>query len=104
MKSTEAYEIEKLHTTSISNDEKPNKIETNENQIDFKMDWMKICECICHEMWPKLSNIIKSIIREKAIDNCAVNNENIKNIIDSLTTRTIEIEPIKYLQKLIKRA
>eukprot|EP01084_Bolivina_argentea_P309263 534943_1 len=70
----------------------------------FQMDWMKICECISHEMWPKLSSIIKSIIREKNIDNYQINNENIKNIIDSLTTRTIEIEPIKYLQKLIKRA
>ncbi len=68
------------------------------------MDWMKICECISHEMWPKLSSIIKSIIREKNIDNYQINNENIKNIIDSLRTRTIQIEPIQYLQKLIKRA
>eukprot|EP01084_Bolivina_argentea_P309262 534940_1 len=94
----------------MSVDVQNTETETSENKTDksvthtgFKMDWMKICECISHEMWPKLSSIIKSIIRENNIDNYQIN-ENIKNIIDSLTTRTIEIEPIKYLQKLIKRA
>ncbi len=72
--------------------------------IDFKMDWLKICECISHEMWPKLSSIVTSIIREKNINNFEINNENIKNIIDALKRRTIEIEPITYLQELIKRA
>eukprot|EP01084_Bolivina_argentea_P277810 474433_1 len=104
MKSTEAYEIEKLHTTSISNDEKPNKIETNENQIDFKMDWMKICECVSHEMWPKLASIIKSIIREKNIDIYKINDHNTKIIIDALKNRTIQMDAEQYLHNLIERA
>eukprot|EP01084_Bolivina_argentea_P210685 358506_1 len=118
IQSFEHDDVLQLRKTLMSDDEQNNEIETYENKTDksllistdsamhigFKMDWMKICECISHEMWPKLSSIIKSIIREKNIDNYQINNENVKSIIGSLRARTIQIEAVQYLQQLIKRA
>eukprot|EP01084_Bolivina_argentea_P018660 34714_1 len=98
-----------------------NKFNENDPIASFKMDWMKICECVSHEMWPKLSSIIKSIINENNIDihkiknesknmeenkyNSEINrSENSKIIVDKLKKRNIEIEAIQYLEKLIQRA
>eukprot|EP01084_Bolivina_argentea_P039563 73111_1 len=106
MKSFEPNELIQLRTSLMTDNNKNNDIKTDEmdeNQ-SFMMDWMKICECVSHEMWPKLSSIIKAIIRQKNIDVFKINNKNIKKIIDCLKTRNIEIAAIKYLEKLIKRA
>eukprot|EP01084_Bolivina_argentea_P039562 73109_1 len=64
MKSFEPNELIQLRTSLMTDNNKHNHIKTHENQ-SFVMDWMKVCECVSHEMWPKLSSIIKSIIREK---------------------------------------
>eukprot|EP01084_Bolivina_argentea_P123599 219036_1 len=71
IKSFHPNELTQLHNVLISDEEKNDNISTDEKQkhvaslLNFKMDWMKICECISHEMWPKLSSIIKGIIRKK---------------------------------------
>eukprot|EP01084_Bolivina_argentea_P212685 361480_1 len=88
----EPYEIEKLQETLVINDEKESTIDAvdiNKNTINYKMDWMKICECVSHEMWPALSSRIKSIIRENNINICQINADNIKIITDALKKRTI---------------
>eukprot|EP01084_Bolivina_argentea_P127048 224768_1 len=72
--------------------------------IDFKMDWTKICECVAHEMWPKLSSIIKTIISENNINISTINSESINIIVETLKCRNTAIESIQYLKKLIQRA
>eukprot|EP01084_Bolivina_argentea_P284385 487390_1 len=101
--SIEDNELIPLRKILISDDE--TKInDTIVLSLSFKMDWMKICECISHEMWPKLSFIIKSIIEQKHININNMNDDNIEIIIDSLKNRDIDPEPIQYLQKLMQRA
>eukprot|EP01084_Bolivina_argentea_P262891 444770_1 len=67
-------ETENIEASSkiLISDEKKQETETFDDinlcSQNFRMDWMKICECVSHEMWPKLSSIIKSIIRDKNIN------------------------------------
>eukprot|EP01084_Bolivina_argentea_P048006 88488_1 len=81
-----------------------NKNDNPSTTIDFTMDWTKICQCVTHEMWPKLASIIKSLIHKNQISICKINQKNIKTIIDGLKSRNTEIEPLQYLKQLIKRA
>eukprot|EP01084_Bolivina_argentea_P258400 435624_1 len=86
MESFEDNEVAQLRETLMFHDEK-NENDTHNVLLSaqsFQMDWMKICECISHEMWPKLSSIIKSFIREKNIDIYKIDVDTVKNIIDFL--------------------
>eukprot|EP01084_Bolivina_argentea_P132096 233106_1 len=94
----------------------------NEKDEQFKMSWDHILEAIKHEMYPKLSSAIKSIINySNNQQNMQVNEDDEKNTIKielyDLTDksrdnvieflkekRKLKIEERKYLYGLINRA
>eukprot|EP01084_Bolivina_argentea_P086492 156345_1 len=108
IKSFHPDEITKLQDLLMSDEEKthyPNdEKQEHTSKETFKMNWMKICECVSHEMWPKLSSVIKGIIRENNVNIYEINNESITTIFNALKKRTIQIEPLQYLKALIQRA
>ena len=76
--------------------------------VTFELDWDRICNCIGHEMWPKLASSIRAIVNEakNEIKSKDFSEEkNVEKIIDILKNkRNLVIEERTYLKQLIKRA
>eukprot|EP01084_Bolivina_argentea_P200141 342288_1 len=74
---------------------------------DFQISWHHICNAVHHEMWPKLANIIRAIIR-KADDKFKLNDlsdEYIDEFMKMLKNkRQLSIEEQQYLMALLARA
>ena len=84
---------------------------------DIKMNWHKICNCIEHEMYPKVASAIRTLINkqnqndpkkndgETLIDQYDLSPKSESKLIESLKTKKkLAIEERTYLQGLIERA
>ena len=88
--------------------------EEKNSQTGFNMSWFHICNCIEHEMYPKIASAVKSFINNHQHDEKKDNDENSfinldtkteKKLIHFLKTkRKLPIEERSYLKNLIKRA
>eukprot|EP01084_Bolivina_argentea_P017319 32348_1 len=71
----------------------------------FQINWIHIANCVAHEMYPKLSSTIRSIINQSDIALFDVDQIHINEMLNILKTkRGLAIEEIIYLRKLCNRA
>eukprot|EP01084_Bolivina_argentea_P010471 19501_1 len=80
--------------------------EFKEHNLD-EIHWMNIANCVQHEMYPKLANIIRATINDTQIDIGLYDLEkkHIDEMIDILKTkRNLAVEERMYLEKLCYRA
>ena len=80
----------------------------------FKISWINICNCIQHEMYPKVASAVRQFINnhsnhnedEKSlIDLYDLSVESETKLIDFLKTKTkLPLEERTYLRQLIQRA
>eukprot|EP01084_Bolivina_argentea_P195341 335131_1 len=71
------------------------------------MNWERICNGISHEMWPKLANIIRAIIRDKNrnIKEFDISEKCMGDVIDILKDeRHLPSEETDYLREALTRA
>ena len=68
------------------------------------MDWMKICNAIQHEVYPKVSSVVKSIINKNNINKMDLSPNTVNTVIEKLKSKNIATEPREYIKKLIERA
>eukprot|EP01084_Bolivina_argentea_P102159 183062_1 len=82
------------------------KIYINTKKRRFEMTWSHITNCVRHEMWPKLSSILQSIVdNHEEIKKEDLKQQNIDAILRELKTkRNLEQDELKYFLNLIKRA
>ena len=88
---------------ALSEEKKSDRISSSRCQ----MNWNKIAECVAHELYPKLSNTIKSIIQNDNKHNIGINDFNDKYIdkmIDMLKDKQLSSGQQKYIYDLCKRA
>eukprot|EP01084_Bolivina_argentea_P073319 133044_1 len=112
-------EIANIHLLSktiiTTNEMKEEKLHVSYGNINEKRDlsvtWNHLLNCINHEMWPKLSSVIKAMIENDDNKDVVVSNtydlsDNcIDNVIDKLRKkRYLPSEECQYLRKLIIRA
>lgn len=90
-----------------------NEIQKAVSNEKFKMNWILICEGLKHEMYPKLSNTIRSMViteEEKSNNHNKIylhdiDTNNINKVINYLKKqRKLAIEERIYLRNFIKRA
>ena len=87
--------------------------EENVKPEDFKIIWLNVCNCVQHEMYPKIASTIKSFINhqndekqdneEKSLIDLDIDME-AKLIKFLKTKRKLPIEERTYLKHLIQRA
>eukprot|EP01084_Bolivina_argentea_P121348 215037_1 len=68
-----------------------------------EMNWRMIANCVEHEMYPKLANVMRKIIDDSKIEPFDLNDKNIDAMI-SILEKKIGVEESRYLRKLINRA
>ncbi len=81
--------------------------EASEALVEFELNWDRICNCIGHEMWPKLASSIRGIVNEQKneIKSEDFSEESIEKIIEILKgKRNLAIEERIYLKALTERA
>ena len=77
----------------------------------FALNWDRICNCIAHEMWPKLASSIRGIVSEEKNEISAdpfcdeKSMESMDKIIEILKVkRNLVIEERTYIKALVERA
>ena len=74
--------------------------------IQFKLNWMHVANCVHHEMYPKLSSAIRSIIKQENqhFELHNLEDQAIKKMLRFLKTqRNLGIEERNYLSNLVIR-
>ena len=74
----------------------------------FVLNWDRICNCIAHEMWPKLASSIRGIVSEEKNEISAdpfCDEKSMDKIIEILKVkRNLVVEERKYIKALVERA
>ena len=85
-----------------------NLVSSGDNKHNtFLMNWERICKCISHELWTKLSSKLLSIIYndENKINNNDISHGTIEKVLDNLNKRNdIDEKPKQYIKHLIHRS
>eukprot|EP01084_Bolivina_argentea_P249156 416972_1 len=74
---------------------------------DFQMNWLRACNGISHEMWPKLASVVKATINDSKIkiESNDMSNHTIDKVIESVKQdKHLPIEETKYLTEFLYRA
>ena len=75
--------------------------------MHFELNWDRICECIGHEMWPKLASSIRGIVNDQKnnIKSDDFSDKTVQEIIEILKAkRNLAIEERMYFKALVQRA
>jgi len=75
--------------------------------VEFALNWERICNCIAHEMWPKLASTLRGILNEEKheIKSENISEESIDKIIEILKgKRNLANEERIYFKALAQRA
>eukprot|EP01084_Bolivina_argentea_P194520 333761_1 len=97
---------------AIINDMKLQEINSLKHAIDVvdngdigKMDWIKACKGLTHEMWPKIASTVTAIISDTDKNLNQFDEENIDKVIQILKDeRHLAIEERHYLTAFLHRA
>eukprot|EP01084_Bolivina_argentea_P048723 89731_1 len=92
---------------SNTNGDEKNKVKNLHDEEMYTMNWMNIANCIQHEMYPKLANVIRATINDKeiGIGLYDLGGKHIDKMIEVLQTkRNLALEETNYLNKLCRAA
>eukprot|EP01083_Nonionella_stella_P024995 68841_1 len=97
------HSTESSHGMLFSDDD----LDEIQNAMDeHRMNWMYIANCVHHEMYPKLANVMRSLVNssETNVGLYDLDQVHIDTIIHSLKRGKLVVEERRYLRKLCQRA